>query len=230
MGRKKIDWGYQEAIEAIRKARQAPAFHEALEILRVSLEAHEARRLEAQRQGDCSAAFPDWEWRNVTFDQGRIQYSGPHYDLRRLCDNFGLPWPESREILMRMLFASTEADLRPTDFPSPKAWRAWRMAKTGLGRPRQEQIQQAKELLGEYTPHGRERSFDDGLTQEAVAYILGVNERTVRKWVSDCWRYARTGSLSKIGEAASLSDNELTMLVVLTRMIEGKKRKNRSRQ
>lgn len=207
MGRKKIDRRKQAAIEALSKALEDSRFIESLLVVKSSLEAYKARRLEALEQGDPTAAFPDWKWREPpTFDQGRLQYSGPYYELRELCDNYSLPWPESGEVLLRALSSPHASDL--PEFPPPRAWQAWRMARKGLGRPREDEISEALKLLGSHTAHGKKRNFKRGLTHEAVAYILGVHQRTVARWVRDCQRYALIGDVNKIGRAANLSGKE----------------------
>jgi hypothetical protein len=161
MGRKKINRPVRRALETIERAMQDDRFKESLNILAATLRSHEEKRLRARELGDSSAAFPNWNWRNAEPDQGRICYSGPYYDLRELCDNFGLPWPESGQIILLMV-----DDRSVSGFPEPppgEAWQAWRMARTGLGSPRPDEVAQAKELIGQYTSHGRKRNFNQGL-------------------------------------------------------------------
>jgi len=218
MGRKKIDQRHEEAVKAIEKALRDSQFQVGLSSLHNSLKAHEAKRLQVRKQGDPSAAFSNWNWRNITVEQGRAQHSGPYYDLRELCDNFDLPWPESGELLLAL---SGPSAFDVPDLPSKQAWQAWRMARTGLGRPQPDEVAQARDLLGDYTPHDRRRRFDWGLTQDAVAYILNVDERTVRQWIGDCRRYAQVGNLNEIAEAAGLTGGELVVLMI-ARLIEEK--------
>ena len=219
MGRRRIDRHYEAAVKAIQEAMQDTRFQERFDVLRSSLRAHGENRLQAQENGDPSAAYADWNWRNVKLDQGRVTYSGPYYEIRELCDVFALPWPESYEIVFRLASDLSSPEL--PQMPSEQAWQAWRMAGTGLRRPRPDEVAQARNLLGDYTPHGRRRRFNWGLTQDAVAHILNVDERTVRQWIGDCRRYAQVGNLNEIAEAARLTGGELVMLVV-TRLMEEK--------
>jgi hypothetical protein len=222
MGRKKINRSMKGALEAIERALQDTRFKEKFDMLVATLRSHEEKRLRAQEQGDTSAVFPDWNWRNVELDQGRICYSGPYYDLRELCDCFGLPWPESSKIISRMVTGLSMSEISNLPEPPPdEAWRAWRMARTGLGSPRPNEIAQAKELNDQHTSQGRKRDFSQGLTQDVIAHILCADERTVRKWVSDCRDYAQVGTLNQIWSAAKLSNSEFFRL--LTKRLEEEK-------
>jgi hypothetical protein len=212
MGRKKINQRARKAREAIEKAMQDHRFEERLAIIASTLSAHERKRLQAKEQGDSSAAFPDWNWRDVTFDQGRTFYSGPYYDLRELCDSFELPWPESCEIIAQLVTGLPVS--KPSEPPFAHAWRAWRMAKSGFQRPRQDEIVQAKDIVGEYTPQGRKRNFSNGLTQDTIACIMDVDVRTVRQWIKDCRQYAQVGILNEIASLAELSGRELITLMI----------------
>jgi hypothetical protein len=212
MGRKKINQRARKAREAIKKAMQDPRFEERLAIVTATLRAHEEKRLQAKGQGDSSAAFPDWSWRDVTFDQGRTFYSGPYYDLRELCDSFGLPWPESCEIIAQLMTGLPVSE--PSEPPPACAWRAWRMAKSGFQSPLPDEIAQAKDIVGEYTPQGRKRNFSNGLAQDTIACIMDVDVRTVRQWTKDCRQYAQVGTLNEIASLARLSGRELITLMI----------------
>jgi DNA-binding CsgD family transcriptional regulator len=153
------------------------------------------------KETDPSAALPDRGWKEIKIIDGHAWYTGPHYDLREFCDDYRLPWPESARILVAAILGSSESLEEP---PLPDAWRAWRMARTGLGMPRPDEIARAKEALPELTPHGRERRFSRGLTQEAVARVLHVDERTVRQYIADCKRYIKGKSAVYVIQSAGL--------------------------
>ena len=201
MGRKKKDPRIQAAAQSIAEAMQNRSFRGRAKTLCASLKRFQKKRQSAI-ENDPSAALLDLGWREVKNIEGQLWYTGPYYDLRELCDDFDLPWRESARFLVAACLDSPES---LEEAPPPEAWRAWRMARSGLGRPRPDEIALAKEKLSDHTTHGTRRRFDRGLTQEMIARILYLDERTVRTYIAECKRYSRDRGMGLIMDKAGLS-------------------------
>jgi hypothetical protein len=196
MGRRRATWtdiAYRGAAEAFRAAWQLETFTPDLLLLIMGLRAYRNRSADVRKQG-ADDAFGDLRWKEKQVDEtGRIHYVGPYYDIREFCDVYALPWPVGGEILSRFAYLPTST-VEVIRLPDDDAIRAWRMAKSGWGRPTPEELNAAFQLGEKHTAALRDRDFTAGLTQGTVAEMLHTDDRTVRRRIAECWRYiARNG-------------------------------------
>jgi hypothetical protein len=208
MGRKPRNQDWEESIDRVSNAIQNPKFIEGFQ----RFEADWAR-----------AGFPSIgddrviDWDN---DQHRAIYSGLYYDLRELCDRFGLYWSIDAEPLMRLLYAHKTNDdslLTPAEIPSERDWQWFRVARTGLGLPREDEITRLREIGKGLSPHTQSnRSFERGFTHEDIAEMDEVTERTVRDAINRCWTYlqAEGVNLNQVAELAGLQGDEIIRLAI----------------
>lgn len=205
MGRRKAertDIAYRGAAEAFKAAWQLESFKPNLVLLIKGLRDYKGSSADTRKQAD---AFKDQGWRETLVDDaGRIHYVGPYYDMREFCDAYALPWPVSGEILSRLAYLPPRA-VGVTRLPDDAAIRAWRMAKSGWGRPTLEELNAAIQLGEQHTATLRDRDFTAGLTQETVAEMLHTDDRTVRRWVAECWEYIVKNGVNGLFEYLNLS-------------------------
>ena len=126
-------------------------------------------------------------------------YTGLYFDLRHVCDALEMPWPHSGWLIIDFLIA-VENNLDVMEiltkqyWPPAQHWKWFRLARTGLGIVRTEElaeIEQRKELIR--TPHLRDRNFRDGLPYEVIAEWEEVSDRNVAEAVRGCIRYLEEG-------------------------------------
>lgn len=203
MPRKKIDREQEDSMKRIREAIEDPQFAIDIDDL-----------LKAAKKRSEESIFGS---RYQEYDEARgwyIQY-GLYYQLRDLCDKYDLfwshDWPYVEQLLtlIRKQRQPTEPEKATAllECPPRTHWQWWRMAQTGLGFVREDEIQ----IIGHARP--------DGLTQkdiakgiEAVKIKGGIDERTVKRAIDQCWEYATQSGIAlnvrQIADLAGLDDAE----------------------
>lgn len=175
--------------------------------------------------------------RTVAFDENArcSIYHGLYYDLREICDLFNLKWPQdgiclywlaANNYASKLQRAGLAAESILTSFlpcPDEKQWVAWRMARTGAGWPREDELRRVHEFANS------QRESKRGLSYSAIANLDGgdVDTRTVQNWIKRCWDYLLEGGSQALATSrAGLNFFEWMFLGELIER-ERKKRKNK---
>jgi hypothetical protein len=221
MARKPTDKQWQGAIIRIGQAVQDPQFK--LWLVEIKQRIHEEQRLLPTLQKGNGLSFLDqvarWRFQEPVKERvpgafGRVFYHGVYYDLREVCDICRLVWPDDAEYILRWLLAESEDELddsmRADDCPPAQHWQFFRLAKTGLGVVRPDELTKAKAV----TDTGRQRDLSHGLPNLEIAEWYNVEERTVQNAIKNCWEYcSRKGVTADIAQEAGLTPNEYLALL-----------------
>lgn len=179
-----------------------------------------------------------FESRTSEWDESRgwiIQY-GLYFHLRDLCDDNGLFWQKDAAYITRLLRAlqgeeidvtTLESAIAPLDCPPVEHWQWWRMAKTGLGLPRKNELQ----IVDRPRPYG--------LTQQDIAEKIagaktehGISERTVTRAIDRCWHYVghQPVNVKQIADLAGLNEGEGLVLFFLIDVLSERRKAQRAKR
>jgi len=212
MARKPRNRDFEESVSRLEQAFQQREFKVALDMFKTAWANRNYPSIGDDR-------YIDWD-----YSKHQTVYYGLYYDLRNLCDRFHLLWPIDGDLLLRRLYADKESDntyLKPEDCPSKRDWQRFRMAHTGFGRPRDEEIVILREIGRGVNPHREsERLFNKGLTYMDIAELEGegITERTIFNSIKRCRRYLQNKgiNLNQIAELMGIEEEDFFKLLTFT--------------